>query len=186
MQTDRTEQAPVREQEICLGCGFCCDGTVFVHAVLNPGEKGKLPEKIEEKVFSEGERDYFRLPCDYFNGRCTIYDRKRADVCGAYRCQLLRDFSAEKISLEKALEVVERARETRRELLEEYRRVSGSDRHIHFMELLKELGKHLRQDRENASAGMEHELLLARCNIFEALLIKHFRSADDFEKMVMK
>ena len=82
--------------------------------------------------------------------------------------------------------MVERARETRRELLEEYRTVSVSDRNIHFMEVLKELGKHLRQDRETASAGMEYELLLARCNIFEALLIKHFRSADDFEKMVMK
>ncbi|MBE0678870.1 MAG: hypothetical protein IH592_08905 [Bacteroidales bacterium] len=186
MPTDRTEQAPLREQEVCLDCGFCCDGTLFVHAILNPGEKGNLPEKIEEKVFSEGERDYFRLPCKYFSGRCTIYDRKRADVCGAYRCQLLRDFSAEKISIEQVLEMVKRAGETRRELLEEYRRVSGSEQNIHFMEVLKELGKHLRQEREEASPGMDYELLLARCNIFEALLIKHFRSADDFEKLVMK
>ncbi len=182
----KTDQAPLQEQDICVTCGFCCDGTLFAHALLNPGEKGSLPERIEENVFSEGEKDYFRQPCRYFEGRCTIYARKRADVCGSYRCQLLRDFSAEKISLEKALAVVARARETRRELLEEYRRVSGSDRNIHFMEVLKELGKYLRQDRENASAGMEYELLLARCNIFEALLIKHFRSADDFEKMVMK
>ena len=25
-----------------------------------------------------------------------------------------------------------------------------------------------------------------RCNIFEALLIRHFRSSEDFEKMVMR
>ena len=182
----QTEKAPIQEQEICVGCGFCCDGTLFVHAVLNPGEKGNLPERIEENVFSEGEKDYFRLPCRYFYGRCTIYDMKRADVCGAYRCQLLKDLPVGKISFDQAMEMVGKARKVRRELLEQYGKLSGSDRNIPFMEVIKELGKNPRQDGRNASAGMEYELLLARCNIFEALLIKHFRSVDDFEKLVMR
>lgn len=182
----QVEMAPIQEQKICVGCGFCCDGTLFVHAVLNPGEKGNLPERIEENVFSEGEKDYFRLPCRYFEGRCTIYDRKRADVCGAYRCQLLKDLSTEKISFDQAMEMVETAREVRSELLDQYGKLSGSDRNIPFMEVLKELGKNSWQIWKNSSPGIEYELLLARCNIFEALLIKHFRSSDDFEKMVMR
>lgn len=182
----QAETAPIQEQRICVGCGFCCDGTLFAHAVLNPGEKGNLPEKIEENVFSEGGRDYFRLPCRYFNGRCTIYDIKRADVCGSYRCQLLKDLSAERISFDKAIEMVEKAMEVRNELLDQYGFLTGGDRQIPFMELLKVLGKNPGQDGINASAGMEYEMLLARCNIFEALLIKHFRSSDDFEKLVMR
>ena len=33
--------------------------------------------------------------------------------------------------------------------------------------------------------GHEYDLLLARCNIFEALLIKHFLSEGEFEKYMM-
>jgi len=182
----QAEKAPIQEQEICVECGFCCDATLFVHAVLNPGEKGNLPEWIEENVFSEGERDYFRMPCRYVEGRCTIYDRKRADVCGSYRCQLLQDFSEEKISFDQAMDMVEKANTVRSELLDQYGKLTRSDRNIPFMEVLKELGKNPRQDGRNASAGVEYELLLVRCNIFEALLIRHFRSVDDFEKLVMK
>ena len=182
----QAEKAPDQEQKICVECGFCCDATLFVHAVLNPGEKGNLPEGIEANVFSEGERDYFRQPCRYFEGRCTIYNRKRADVCGAYRCQLLRDFAGGKITFDQAMDIVEKAKTVRSELLDQYGKLSGSVRNIPFMEVLKELGKNPRQDGRNASAGVEYELLLVRCNIFEALLIRHFRSVNDFEKLVMK
>ena len=39
-------EAPVEEQRICVGCGCCCDGTLFVNAGLNPGERGGLPGQI--------------------------------------------------------------------------------------------------------------------------------------------
>jgi len=182
----KSDKAPVQEQEICVTCGFCCDGTLFAYALLNPGEKGNLPERIEENVFSEGEKDYFRQPCRYFEGRCTIYDRKRADVCGSYRCQLLRDFSDGSISYGQALGMVERARQVRSELMEQYSLLTGKRDNIHFMKVLKEAGKPHRQKGDTVSAAMDQELFLARCNIFEALLIKHFRSADEFEKLVMK
>ncbi|MBE0674536.1 MAG: hypothetical protein IH591_07745, partial [Bacteroidales bacterium] len=87
-------EAPAEEQAICVVCGFCCDGTLFVNAGLNQGERGSgLPEKIEQASFSEGGRDYFRLPCNYFSGKCSIYDRNRADVCSSFRCQLLKDLA---------------------------------------------------------------------------------------------
>jgi len=54
------------------------------------------------------------------------------------------------------------------------------------MKVLKEAGNNLLQEGDTVSAAMDRELFLARCNIFEALLIKHFRSSDDFEKLVMK
>lgn len=179
-------QAPLGEQEICVTCGFCCDGTLFAHALLNPGEKGNLPEKIEENLFSAAERDYFHLPCRYFNGRCSIYDRQRADVCGSYRCQLLRDFSDCIITYGQALGIVERARQVRSELMEQYSLLTGKRDSVHFMKVLKEAGNNLLQEGDTVSAAMDRELFLARCNIFEALLIKHFRSADEFEKLVMK
>lgn len=180
------DKAPVQEQGICVTCGFCCDGTLFAYALLNPGEKGHLPERIEENVFRQAERDYFYLPCSYFSGRCTIYYRQRADVCGSYRCQLLRDFSDGSISYGQALGMVERAKQVRSELMEQYSLLTGNRDSTHFMKVLKEAGNTQRQVGDSMSAAMDQELFLARCNIFEALLIKHFRSADEFEKLVMK
>ncbi len=34
--------------------------------------------------------------------------------------------------------------------------------------------------------GEDQEPLIVRCNIFEALLIRHFLSEEDFNKLVMK
>lgn len=179
-------QEPVEEQSICIRCGFCCDGTLFFHAHLNPGERGHLPEKIEKNSFSKEGKDYFKLPCQYFSGKCTIYDRERAYVCGSYRCQLLKDFADGKIIVPDALEVVRDAMSMRKDILEEYRRISGEDTGINFRQLLLNLGKIQKAASEEKFLSRDYEMLLARCNIFEALLIKHFRSAEDFEKMIMK
>jgi hypothetical protein len=181
-----TNKALVEEQLICVSCGFCCDGTLFVHAVLKPGERGHLPEKIEENAFREGEKDYFRLPCKYFYGKCSIYDKERADVCGAYRCQLLRDMAETKISPDEVLKVVKEARAMRSDLLEQYRRFSGNSGETHFVQILKELGKHNKQLTGREATGTDYEIFQARCNIFETLLIRHFRSAEEFDKMIMK
>lgn len=178
--------APEQEQLVCVGCGFCCDGTMFLHAHLNEGERGNLPEKIEKAAFSEGGRDYFRQPCRYFNGRCSIYDRQRADVCGSYRCQLLKDLSGGIVTASDACDTVKRARDIRRQLLHDFHRLSGNRKRIHFRQLLIELGKMQKKSVSDSRMSAELDMLIARCNIFEALLIKHFRSADDFEKMVMK
>lgn len=179
------QEAPPGEQSICVTCGFCCDGTLFAHACLLSGERGHLPEKIEQHSFSEGDNDYFRLPCDYFSAKCTIYDRTRADVCSAYRCQLLRDFAEGRVPLEEALDIVRQAILMREKLIEQYHRITGNNTDINFRQLLIELGKIQKTIPEKETAGMDIEMLVAGCNIFEALLIKNIRSASDFESLIM-
>ena len=173
------------EQSICVTCGYCCDGTLFLHASLNPGERGSLPEKIEENSYTEGDKDYFRLPCKYFAGTCTIYDREKAYVCSSYRCQLLKELADNKVTLHDALEVVREAGEIRKELIEDFKNISGINAG-NFRQLLSELGKLMKSMPANEPSVMDYEILRSRCNIIEALLIKHFRSAEDFEKMIMK
>jgi hypothetical protein len=177
--------APLEEQRICVICGFCCDGTLFLNAGLNPGERGHLPEKIEEASFTDGRKEYFRLPCKYFNKKCTIYDLKRADVCSSYRCQVLKDFSAGKVNLQEALDTVSGALSMRTAIIGEYLNFAAGDTAITFRQLLIELGKTQKDPSEKGAVGADFEVLLARCNIFEALLIKHFRSAGDFDKMMV-
>lgn len=181
-----SQKAPEEEQAVCVNCGMCCDGTLFLHAHLNPGERGHLPEKIEEKSYTEEGKDYFRLPCLYFSEKCTIYDRKRADICSSFRCQLLKDMAGEKITLHDALRVVSETMVMREGVRDEYTRLSGEDSAPVFRQLLAELGKIQQAASEENHLSKGYEMLIARCNILEALLIRRFRAAEDFEKMIMK
>ena len=177
-------QAPLAEQKICVKCGLCCDGTLFPHANLLPGEKGHLPEKIEQNYFRIKDKECFRLPCKYFDGKCTIYTDERANVCRTYRCQLLKDLADNKVTDQDAQEIVRQAVQTRSELIEQYLKLSGSNKNIFFREVLSGLVKMQQSGLHKGEKQKEIEILLARCNIFESLLIKYFKSTSEFEALV--
>lgn len=179
-------KAPENEQTICLECGLCCDGTLFGHAELGPGERGNLPAMIEQNVFVLDGKDFFRLPCLYFRDKCTIYDRPRAEVCGSYRCRLLSDMKEERITAVEALEIIRRAREMRHSLVRAFNLSRTGNEMLPFAVILRELGKRNEPSAVNDFTDSDFYIIQARCNIFEALLIKHFRPAGDFEKIVMR
>jgi hypothetical protein len=175
----------LNEQAICVSCGFCCDGTLFLHAHLDPGERGNLPEKIEQNSYTKGEKDYFRLPCHYFYNKCTIYNSRRANICSSYRCQLLKDFAGGKLTQNDALFIVKEALNMRTDLMKQYKRVTGKSNDICFRQLQVDLGEILKSLPEEEPVNHDYEMLQAKCNIFEALLIKHIRSANDFENIML-
>ena len=174
-------ESPIKEQEICVQCGLCCDGTLFGHAVLQKGERGNLPEKIEQQYGNEGEAEFFTLPCAYFEGKCTIYNQKKAVVCSAFRCQLLKTFAQGEVSQQDAVKIVTDALKFKVEIYELYKQVFGVDFKLSFRELLNELGK---MTAPSTKKIKELALLKAKCNIYETLLIKNFKSIKTFEAMI--
>lgn len=185
MTLPKSTKAPKTEQKICISCGFCCDGTLFLHASLNPGEKGNLPEKMERQSFTESDKDYFRLPCLYFCGKCSIYKDKRAEVCGSYRCQLLKDFSDKKVTIDEALNIICQTKASREEIFAEFCYLSGKKEVIYFKQLFEELIKIIDSENINKLQKVKYELLLGKCNVLEALMIKHIRSVSDFENIML-
>jgi hypothetical protein len=96
---------------------MCCDGTLYVRARIAPGEELRIIEHGLERMESEG-KSYFALPCAYEScGRCTIYET-RFEVCGTFRCALLRRQEAGEISLDDARDTVTQALELRRQVTE--------------------------------------------------------------------
>jgi hypothetical protein len=178
--------APEKEQAVCVTCGLCCDGTLFGHAVLMPEERGNLPALIEQNAFVMDGKDYFRLPCLCFSDLCTIYNSSRAYVCGSYRCRLLADMAGGSILPGEAVDIVRQAKQMRHELQEAYNSFAGTAGVIPLTRILRELGKYHEGPDGNGPHDGTYELLQARYNIFEALLIRHFRPEGVFEKMVMK
>lgn len=95
-------------EKLCIGCGLCCTGYLFTYAGLQdeeiPGAYSLgLPVDSMEKP---GER-YFELPCPLWNGKCPVYaDARKPNVCGVYKCNVLKRLEGGEITFEKAQETV--------------------------------------------------------------------------------
>jgi Fe-S-cluster containining protein len=99
---------PVEDTAPCVGCGLCCNGALFVRAVVTPGEEPRLIEYGLELV-THDERTHFLQPCPHQScGRCKIYE-ERFDICRSFRCALLKRYQAGEIDLPEARDTVERA-----------------------------------------------------------------------------
>jgi hypothetical protein len=92
----------------CVGCGLCCNGTLYWIAKVTPGEEGVIRANGLDLTEEKG-KTYFRLPCHHEScGRCTIYET-RFDICRSFRCQLLRNYQVGEIDLAEARNRVETA-----------------------------------------------------------------------------
>ena len=174
----------VHEEQICLSCGFCCDGTLFHKAILNRGEKENLPISIKKRYFQENDKEYFKLPCTYFNNLCTIYKEKKANVCSAFRCQLLKNYSQNKISQKEAFNIVNKAKIIRQNLLDSYIEITKEHKQNTFRGLLFFLGNHSKNKSDSKFDKTKIELLNIECNIFESLLVKYFKSEKSFMELI--
>jgi hypothetical protein len=75
---------------ICVGCGLCCDGTLFSHlAVADESDLGMPLRQLGVEVVVEADPPAFALPCPaVVDGVCSIYDRQRPRACAAFFCDL--------------------------------------------------------------------------------------------------
>jgi len=88
---------------ICVGCGICCDGTLFRTAALLDSDDTAPLESARVTLVTRpsGERA-ISLPCTAFRDQCcSIYD-VRPHICRAYKCQLLQGYEAGDVSYEDA------------------------------------------------------------------------------------
>lgn len=115
------------ETEICLACGFCCDGTLFGHGVAGPEESPEFLVSIGMTPIEalSGEKGGFRLPCTHFTGLCSIYGSHRPWVCGVFRCRLLRSVKNGGHTVAQALQIVVEAKVMRAALLPDFDALHG-------------------------------------------------------------
>jgi hypothetical protein len=152
---------------------MCCDGTLYVRARIAPGEEPRIIEHGLERLESEG-KSYFALPCAYEScGRCTIYET-RFEVCGSFRCALLRRHEAGDIGLDEARDTVARALELRR-------RVRDADPGAGAFRVRRELRERLAQELAEGNAadrGATAERLLNIISL-DTFLERWFRNKKD-------
>ncbi len=110
---------PESESEICIDCGFCCDGTLFDHALAGPGDTPESLITIGLAPIDDSlvDKSGFQLPCPHFTGLCSIYASPRPWACGAFRCRLLRSFANGMYTATQARQIVREAKAMREALL---------------------------------------------------------------------
>lgn len=81
-----------RPEDLCLLCGLCCNGVIFVHVKLQPGD---APERLRSLGLpvsapeSPARRLRLNQPCAAFNDcRCQVY-AERPGYCRQFECLLL-------------------------------------------------------------------------------------------------
>jgi Fe-S-cluster containining protein len=102
---------------LCLACGLCCDGSLFAHASVGPDEAEALTVRGLPVVRRDEDKAHLCQPCRALDGtRCTIYEA-RPGTCREYDCDLVNALRGGELDLAEALEVVERTRSMRAELV---------------------------------------------------------------------
>jgi Fe-S-cluster containining protein len=92
---------PTEERSICIGCGFCCDGTLHPFSELAPDDDKIVVDEGLGLLVVRGKKA-FAQPCPKFDcGRCSIYAR-RPEVCRTYRCQLRIDVDEGRMAVAEA------------------------------------------------------------------------------------
>ena len=94
---------------ICVGCGLCCDGTLHPQTNVAADEieatrSAGLPLQENEGTVT------FRQPCPMFLGNCCSIYSMRPPVCRRYRCALLKNVEAGRISSKLAREKIATAK----------------------------------------------------------------------------
>ena len=130
-----------QEQELCISCGFCCDGTLFNRARSDESEV-VLAEMLKFK--DEDGNHWIKLPCPYFEKHCKVYKQNRPHVCSSFKCSLLEKLINKGIAFEEALELVKKVHEQKSRI---QAMIPFSETHLqvheNFENFLKEFEKEL-------------------------------------------
>jgi len=87
---------------LCLECGLCCNGVIFGHGQLQPGDDVQQLRELGlrlKKPQAETRNPKFLQPCATLDGcRCQIY-ADRPKYCREFDCLLLQGVLADRVGL---------------------------------------------------------------------------------------
>jgi hypothetical protein len=143
-------------EQLCLACGLCCDGTLFHHVKLGPGDDAKnlkalgLPVAVTR---SQAPLVHFRQPCAALcaDRTCRLY-ADRPSQCHSFECGVFKDAHAGRIEFAAALRLVKQARQ-RADLVRRLLRALGdTDDHRALNERFRRMQRRMESGGADAAA----------------------------------
>src|SRR5690348_6782163 len=97
-------------ETLCLGCGLCCDGTLFARVPVSAAEAERLSKHlVDVQVRADGS---LALPqrCAALHGcTCQAYAERPAR-CREYQCNLYTAVAEGEVAVDEAFKVIEGAK----------------------------------------------------------------------------
>lgn len=123
---------------LCVECGLCCTGHLFLWAKLRSKEVG-IARRFGLNVLGvEPENRGFGLPCPLWAGKCPIHTSPDyPHACRTYKCKLLKRVMEDPLAIPDALESVRLAKEKiadLKQLLPAIKSDNFRERLVSFME----------------------------------------------------
>ncbi|MEQ8469595.1 MAG: YkgJ family cysteine cluster protein [Marinoscillum sp.] len=159
-------------ENICLSCGFCCDGTVIGVVRLNREEVSISKELMDiEEVNGEG---FFLQPCDKLscNG-CTIYPQ-RPKQCASFNCGLLGALNQKKIDFDSAIEVIDLVKRKKAVITEKLETLHFELKSPSFHFKMIELKKIMLKNQSEISSTQDLSELISEIKKLDMLMSKEF------------
>jgi Fe-S-cluster containining protein len=168
MENGRQSSNGSAGEDICLGCGLCCDGTIFADVELRPTDEPSLLRKLGLPVgTSRASRSpsrpaKFAQPCAALQGcHCRIY-QQRPTHCREFECVLLKSVKAGSANKSAALRVIRTARERADRVRQMLRELGDSDEDLPLRRRFRRTTKRLEELGLNAeTADLYGRLTLA-------------------------
>lgn len=164
------------EQQLCVSCGFCCDGTLFSRARTRDEY-----HPLFNYEDADGHKS-FKLPCHLFkDGCCSIYGQKRPSVCGEFRCKLLRRVDAGHISQTDAENRILQALKLKQEILDELKSLNH-DVSLGLQQSLQQFRELELEKLSEIEFNKKFARLLVKHQLLTEYLKKHFKGSSKKKK----
>jgi hypothetical protein len=156
---------------ICLSCGFCCDGTVIGFVQLDSEELPKMRGLMD---IEEGNGNgFFLQPCNNFCDGCTIYSQ-RPKQCANFKCGLLKSVEQNEVDFDSAVEIIDVIKQKKIAIEEKLALMPFELQSQSFNFKMVELKKLLQKIKSEELLTPIHQDLIADLQQLEGLLLKNF------------
>lgn len=92
--------------DICIGCGMCCDGTIFDATELHQSDELGPLQQLQAVFITDQHSARLQQPCPAFRaGCCSIYDQ-RPESCREYSCAVLTSVAEGATNVDDATSVI--------------------------------------------------------------------------------
>ncbi len=160
---------------ICLECGLCCDGTVFVEVHIRDGDDMGPLLALGTPVTRGPDDATFPQPCRALVSRCCTVYADRPGACRDYRCALLAGLDAGEVAPEDARSRVAAARELSATVRTRLEAILGSPPGRPLDHLAKDLNARIASDPDPAASRIAHADVIADVLALDMTLDRHFR-----------
>ncbi|MDA0193939.1 MAG: YkgJ family cysteine cluster protein [Bacteroidetes bacterium] len=156
---------------ICMSCGFCCDGTLIGYVQLDREELPVLRELMN--IEDANGKEFFLQPCDNYCDGCSIYS-KRPKQCANFKCGLLKSLEQKELDFDLAIEMINVVKQKKIAIEKKLATLQFELQSQSFHFKMVELKKLLQKNKSESSLTQNHIELISDLEQLDSLLSKKF------------